>query len=194
MVLRFSLPSSLHLLLLHYAELSDGLRWDNEVSLIPLLWFSSAHGEQCLCAVMTATKVCWKSVYENGNHRLSNFCMTEMVQSQPSVLSNIICVCVPVVCVCTCVWVCLCVCVPECVYEGIEDWWLIFRCIMNHVSPRLVNCTLTEKSCSSLASALTSHSSSLTQLNLTGNKLLDSGVELLCSALPHQNCKLKELQ
>ena len=109
------------------------------------------------------------------------------------------CVCVSVcVCVCVCirecVWVCLCVCVPECVYEGIEDWWLIFRCVMNHVSPRLVNCTLTEKSCSSLASALTSHSSSLTQLNLTGNKLLDSGVELLCSALPHQNCKLKELQ
>ncbi|XP_042564573.1 NACHT, LRR and PYD domains-containing protein 3-like [Clupea harengus] len=56
-------------------------------------------------------------------------------------------------------------------------------------------CNLTEKSCSYLASALTSHSSSLTQLNLSYNELLgDSGVELLCSALSHQNCKLKELQ
>ena len=63
------------------------------------------------------------------------------------------------------------------------------------VSPRLYDCNLTEKSCSYLASALTSHSSSLTQLNLGGNKLLgDSGVELLCSALSHQNCKLEELQ
>ena len=62
------------------------------------------------------------------------------------------------------------------------------------VSPRLYRCNLTEKSCSYLASALTSHSSSLTQLNLGANELLgDSGVELLCSALSHQNCKLEEL-
>ncbi|XP_042561907.1 NACHT, LRR and PYD domains-containing protein 1 homolog isoform X2 [Clupea harengus] len=58
----------------------------------------------------------------------------------------------------------------------------------------LYYCDLTEKSCSYLASALTSHSSSLTQLNLGFNELLgDSGVELLCSALSHQNCKLEEL-
>src|SRR4029434_818522 len=62
------------------------------------------------------------------------------------------------------------------------------------VSPRLDYCDLTEKSCSYLTSALTSHSSSLTQLDLGRNKLLgDSGVELLCSALSHQNCKLEEL-
>ncbi|XP_062392911.1 NACHT, LRR and PYD domains-containing protein 12-like [Sardina pilchardus] len=59
---------------------------------------------------------------------------------------------------------------------------------------RLDNCNLTNKSCSYLASALkTSHSSNLRVLNLSNNKLLDSGVELLCSALCH-NCKLEELR
>ncbi|XP_062401294.1 NACHT, LRR and PYD domains-containing protein 3-like isoform X2 [Sardina pilchardus] len=60
-------------------------------------------------------------------------------------------------------------------------------------SAELSNCDLTEKSCSYLASVLTTHSSSLRLLDLTDNKLLDSGVELLCSALCHQNCKLEEL-
>ncbi|KAG5277652.1 hypothetical protein AALO_G00089840, partial [Alosa alosa] len=56
-------------------------------------------------------------------------------------------------------------------------------------------CDLTDKSCSYLASALkTSHSSNLRVLHLSYNELLDSGVELLCSALCHQNCKLEELQ
>ncbi|KAG5277777.1 hypothetical protein AALO_G00091270 [Alosa alosa] len=60
--------------------------------------------------------------------------------------------------------------------------------------PGLWRCNLTEKSCSYLASALTSHSSSLRQLNLSEDVLLDSGVECLCFALCHQNCKLEELQ
>ncbi|XP_062392836.1 NACHT, LRR and PYD domains-containing protein 3-like [Sardina pilchardus] len=60
---------------------------------------------------------------------------------------------------------------------------------------RLCNCNLSDKSCSYLASALkTSHSSNLRVLHLSNNKLLDSGVELLCSALCHHNCKLEELQ
>ncbi|XP_076138765.1 NACHT, LRR and PYD domains-containing protein 3-like isoform X2 [Alosa pseudoharengus] len=60
---------------------------------------------------------------------------------------------------------------------------------------RLQVCDLTDKSCSYLASALkTSHSSNLRVLHLSGNKLLDSGVELLCSALCHQNCTLEKLQ
>ncbi|XP_076137945.1 NACHT, LRR and PYD domains-containing protein 3-like isoform X2 [Alosa pseudoharengus] len=59
---------------------------------------------------------------------------------------------------------------------------------------RLDNCNLTDKSCSYLASALkTSRSSNIRVLHLSENKLLDSGVELLCSALCHQNCKLEEL-
>src|SRR4029434_8187105 len=61
------------------------------------------------------------------------------------------------------------------------------------VSHSLEECNLTEKSCSYLTSALTSHSSSLTQLDLSDNELLDSGVKLLCSALSHHNCRLKEL-
>ncbi|XP_062403293.1 NACHT, LRR and PYD domains-containing protein 3-like [Sardina pilchardus] len=61
-------------------------------------------------------------------------------------------------------------------------------------SALLHSCGLTDKSCSYLASALkTSHSSNLRVLDLGKNKLLDSGVELLCSALCHQNCKLEEL-
>ncbi|XP_062408034.1 NACHT, LRR and PYD domains-containing protein 3-like [Sardina pilchardus] len=55
-------------------------------------------------------------------------------------------------------------------------------------------CELTEKSCSYLASALTSLSSTLTLLDLSWNHLQDSGVELLCSALSHQNGKLEELR
>ncbi|KAL2095841.1 hypothetical protein ACEWY4_007989 [Coilia grayii] len=57
----------------------------------------------------------------------------------------------------------------------------------------LYECPLTEKSCSYLASVLTSHSSSLTQLQLRNNKLQESGGELLCSALCHPNCKLEKL-
>ncbi|XP_062394995.1 NACHT, LRR and PYD domains-containing protein 12-like isoform X2 [Sardina pilchardus] len=61
-------------------------------------------------------------------------------------------------------------------------------------SALLSYCDLTKRSCSYLASALTTHSSSLRLLNLSRNKLLDSGVELLCSALCHQNGKVLELK
>ncbi|KAL2095811.1 hypothetical protein ACEWY4_007959 [Coilia grayii] len=62
------------------------------------------------------------------------------------------------------------------------------------VASTLYKCPLTEKSCSYLASVLTSHSSSLTQLQLRNNKLQESGGELLCSALCHPNCKLEKLE
>ncbi|KAA0719457.1 NLR family CARD domain-containing protein 3 CARD15-like protein [Triplophysa tibetana] len=54
-------------------------------------------------------------------------------------------------------------------------------------------CNLTEKSCSSLASVLRSNSSSLTELNLSHNKLNDSGVKLLSDGLKNTNCKLTTL-
>ncbi|KAA0724001.1 NLR family CARD domain-containing protein 3 CARD15-like protein [Triplophysa tibetana] len=57
----------------------------------------------------------------------------------------------------------------------------------------LSRCNLTEKSCSSLASVLTSNSSSLTELNLSHNNLQDSGVKLLSDGLKNTNCKLKTI-
>ena len=62
------------------------------------------------------------------------------------------------------------------------------------VSPSLYNCALSEKSCSYLASALTSHSSSLTQLDLRGNNLRASDVEQLSALVNDPHYKLKTLQ
>ncbi|XP_063048950.1 NACHT, LRR and PYD domains-containing protein 3-like [Engraulis encrasicolus] len=57
----------------------------------------------------------------------------------------------------------------------------------------LSNCNLTDKSCLHLVSVLSSPSSRLTELHLSVNDLHDSGVELLCSGLQHQQCRLETL-
>ena len=72
---------------------------------------------------------------------------------------------------------------------------MIINIQMYHdVFPRLQYCNLTEKSCSYLASALTSHSSSLKQLNLMGNNLSASDVEQLSALVKDPHYKLKKLE
>ena len=75
------------------------------------------------------------------------------------------------------------------------DRGLMINIQMYHdVSPRLYKCNLTEKSCSYLASALTSHSSSLTQLDLGGNNLSASDVEHLSALVNDPHYKLEKLK
>uniref|UniRef100_A0A8C9YBZ6 NACHT LRR and PYD domain-containing protein n=1 Tax=Sander lucioperca TaxID=283035 RepID=A0A8C9YBZ6_SANLU len=58
---------------------------------------------------------------------------------------------------------------------------------------RLSNCNLTYRCCENISSVLSSKFSGLKELDLSGNKLLDSGVELLSDGLKSPNCKLQRL-
>nr|XP_055062409.1 LOW QUALITY PROTEIN: NACHT, LRR and PYD domains-containing protein 12-like [Misgurnus anguillicaudatus] len=58
---------------------------------------------------------------------------------------------------------------------------------------KLLCCDVTDEGCAALASALRSNSH-LRDLDLTYNKLSDSGVKLICDGLKNPNCKLEKLK
>ena len=59
---------------------------------------------------------------------------------------------------------------------------------------RLKGCDLSERCCEALASVLRSNSSSLRELDLSTNDLLDSGVKLLSAGLESPHCTLEALR
>ncbi|XP_036377998.1 NACHT, LRR and PYD domains-containing protein 12-like [Megalops cyprinoides] len=59
---------------------------------------------------------------------------------------------------------------------------------------RLNSCNLSKECCEALASAISSNSSSLRELDLSDNDLQDSGVELLSAGLGNPHCKLETLR
>ncbi|XP_061468742.1 uncharacterized protein LOC133377971 [Rhineura floridana] len=60
-------------------------------------------------------------------------------------------------------------------------------------SLRLSHCSLTQACCGDLAEVL-SKNQTLTELDLSWNKIKDTGVELLCEGLKHPDCKLEILE
>ncbi|XP_053084523.1 NLR family CARD domain-containing protein 3-like isoform X2 [Pangasianodon hypophthalmus] len=56
------------------------------------------------------------------------------------------------------------------------------------------NCDLKEEGCAALASVLSSESSSLRELDLSGNRFTDSGVKCLSAGLENPHCKLETLR
>ncbi|XP_073729027.1 protein NLRC3-like [Misgurnus anguillicaudatus] len=80
-------------------------------------------------------------------------------------------------------------------YDGSDECLLrLLPVVKESRKADLSFCNLTDKSCSSLASVLSSNSSSLRELKLDNNKLQDSGVKILSDGLNNTNCKLKSLQ
>uniref|UniRef100_A0A3Q4I9J2 NACHT LRR and PYD domain-containing protein n=1 Tax=Neolamprologus brichardi TaxID=32507 RepID=A0A3Q4I9J2_NEOBR len=73
-----------------------------------------------------------------------------------------------------------------------SKWPLLLKNIFyNH---RLAQCGLSETHYEVVVSALKSHPSHLTELDMSGNELQGSGVKLLCAGLESPNCRLETLR
>ncbi|XP_026218032.1 protein NLRC3-like [Anabas testudineus] len=66
--------------------------------------------------------------------------------------------------------------------------------VRNCRKARLVHCGLSETHCEVVVSALKSNSSHLRELDLSGNRLHDSGMKMLSAGLESPNCRLETLR
>ncbi len=72
--------------------------------------------------------------------------------------------------------------------------WMTKQCITLLFSTRISHCGLSETSCAFLASALKSNPSCVSELDLSGNNLQDSGVKLLSYHVASPHCRLETLR
>ncbi|XP_072231655.1 NLR family CARD domain-containing protein 3-like [Leuresthes tenuis] len=79
-------------------------------------------------------------------------------------------------------------------YSASEEALLRLLPVVKASNKAVLNgCNLSERSCAALSSALSSQSSSLTELDLSNNHLQDSGVKELSVGLQSPNCNLEAL-